>query len=188
MANSVVYYTHEKHQAHRSRPGSLLPCLPASARFRHSLMAFNPQTRTNTDTHSENPVEAVEFTPGEHGFFMDFPNGYRLSVQYGIGNYCGNQSYAPGPDPAHGELGTTCTVEVAVLAYTVEGVPFVGLRHDVAGSVSVDNLGFLIQAVEQGNFRSVCVACDEDYIIDLDPTLTDEEKQTYNEAYAAIEE
>ena len=150
-------------------------------------MAFNPQTRTNTDAHSEHSVDEVEFTPGEHGFFMDFPNGYRLSVQYGIGNYCSNQSYAPGPDPAHNELGTTTTYEVAILAYTQEGVPFVGLRHDVAGHVSVENLGFLIQAVQQGNFRSVCVACDEDYIIDLDPTLTPEEKQAYNEAYAAID-
>jgi len=149
-------------------------------------MAFNPQTRTNTDTHSENPVEVTEITPGDHGFFIDFPNGYRLSVQYGIGNYCGNQSYQY-PEPTHGELGTTCTVEVGILAYTVEGVPFVGLRHDVAGSVSVDNLGFLIQSVQDGNFRNVCIACDEDYIVDIDPTMTDKEKQEYNEAYAALD-
>ena len=152
------------------------------------LMSFNAQTRTNTNTHSENPVEAVEFTPGRHGFFMDFPNGFRLSVQYGIGNYCGNQSYAPGPDPAHDELGTTSTVEVAVLAYTVEGVPFVGLRHDVAASVSVDHLGFLIESVREGNFRNICVACDEDYIVGLDPTLTDEDKQENTEAYARLED
>ena len=150
-------------------------------------MAFNSQTRTDTTVHSEQPVEVAEFTPGLHGFFIDFPNGYRLSVQYGIGNYSTNQSYAPGPDPAHNELGTTTTYEVGILAYTQEGVPFVGLRHDVAGHVTVENLGFLIQAVQQGNFRSVCVACDEDYIIDLDPTLTPEEKQAYNEAYAAID-
>ena len=151
-------------------------------------MAFNPQTRTNTDVHSEHPVEVTEFTPGEHGFFMDFPNGYRLSVQYGIGNYCGNQSYVPGADPSHNELGTTCTVEVAVLAYTMEGVPFVGLRHDVAGSVSVGNLGFLIQSVQDGNFRNVCMACDEDYLSDLDPTLTDMEKHEEREAYARLED
>jgi hypothetical protein len=151
-------------------------------------MAFNPQTRTDTTVHSEQPVEVTEFTPGRHGFFLDFPNGYRLSVQYGIGNYCGNQSYAPDPDPAHDELGTTCTVEVGILAYTVEGVPFVGLRHDVAASVSVDNLGFLIQSVQEGNFRNVCMACDEDYIVDLDPTMTDEDRQEYNEAYAALDE
>ena len=150
-------------------------------------MAFNPQTRTNTDAHSEHPVEITEFTPGDHGFFMDFPNGYRLSVQYGIGNYCSNQSYAPGPDPAHDELGTTNTFEVGIMAYTVEGVPFVGLRHDVA-SVRFENLGFLIQAVQDGNFRNVCMACDEDYLSDLDPTLTDMEKHEEREAYARLED
>ena len=132
-------------------------------------MNFNRQTRTDTNTHSENPVEVTEFTPGAHGFFMDFPNGYRLSVQYGVGNYCGNQSYAPGADPSHDELGTTCTFEVAIMAYTVEGCPFVGLRHNVAGAVGAWNLGFLIQSVQEGNFRNVCMACDEDYVVDIDP-------------------
>ena len=150
-------------------------------------MAFNNQTRTDTNTHHP-PVDAVELTPGEHGFFMDFPNGYRLSIQYGIGNYCSNQSYVPGPDPAHDELGTTSTFEVAVMDYTIEGCPFVGLRHDVAGGVRASELAFLIRSVQEADFRNVCMACDEDYISDLDPTLTDMEKHEEREAYARLED
>ena len=130
---------------------------------------MNTQTRTNTDTHSENPVEVTEFTPGDHGFFMDFPNGYRLSVQYGIGNNCGNQSMQY-PSPAHGELGTTCTVEVGVLAYTVEGVPFVGLPMDIASWVPVERLHSIINAVRCGDFRLLCQECDVDYRMKDDPT------------------
>ena len=144
-------------------------------------------SRTSTETHHP-PCDAPELTPGEHGFFIDYPNGFRLSVQYGWGNYCDNQSYAPGPEAKHGELGTTRTAEVAVMDYTKEGVPFVGLPMDIASWVPIERLHSIMNAVRCADFRLLCQECDVDYIVDNDPSLSDQDKQEMNEAYAAIDD
>ena len=129
----------------------------------------NPQKSTETP---HPPCENAELTPGEHGFFIDYPNGFRLSIQYGWGNYCENQSYAPGPQPKHSELGTVQSMEIAVMDYTKEGVPFVGLPMDIASWVPVERLHAIINAVRCGDFRLLCQECDVDYREEDDPTLS----------------
>lgn len=58
------------------------------------------------------------FKAGEKGFQITFENGYTVSVQFGIGNYCENRSYASFPnysvaDREAGERGSR-DAEVAV--------------------------------------------------------------------------
>jgi hypothetical protein len=63
------------------------------------------------------PTTSFRITHGK-GFGITFPNGYSVSVQWGIGNYCDNQRlpFTPDYDTAQrnaGERGST-DAEVAI--------------------------------------------------------------------------
>lgn len=88
------------------------------------------------------------------GFQIKGLNGYTLSIGIGAGHYCDN--YAADFDAS--ECKPTSTMEVAVLQ---DHGGFVCLPHDVAGRISVANLGGLIQAVESHDWKEVCALCNE---------------------------
>ena len=95
---------------------------------------------------------------GAHGFHLTFPDGFVLSCQYGIANYCHNQDYSMRPMPEHGDLGETSTMEVALMDSKGH---FVVLEHDVAGWVPVSVLGNLIAAVEAHDWEHFALLCGE---------------------------
>lgn len=97
-------------------------------------------------------------TPGSRGsgFHINFPDGFTLSVQFGVNNYCHNQDYSMGVGNA--PLGETSTVEIALM--NPKG-SFVVLQHDVAGWVPVSVLGSLISAVEAHDWERFKLLCGE---------------------------
>ena len=128
-----------------------------------------PENYKSRTKHALHPVEETTFFPTTQGFFIDYPNGFRLSVMYGCGNYADN--YNASHDAPHHELNGTETVEIGVIDYTKEGQPFVGLPQDVAGRVLVERLHAIINGVRCGDFRLICQECDQNYLMELDPTL-----------------
>ena len=48
------------------------------------------------------------------GFHIVFPNGWTVSVQFGVGNYCGHHLKLPAPEPHREEKWKSEDAEVAV--------------------------------------------------------------------------
>ncbi len=70
------------------------------------------------------------------GFYIDFPNGYGVSVQFGPGNYCDHYDRRIGRDEAYcGRVGSE-TAEVAVISKDGEFVQLPGESDDVIGRCS----------------------------------------------------
>ena len=128
-----------------------------------------PENHERRTQHALPPIEETTFFPGRQGFFIDYPNGFRLSVMYGCGNYADN--HGARHDTPHHELNGTESVEIAVIDYTKEGQPFVGLPQDVAGRVPVERLHSIINGVRCADFRLICQECDQNYHMENDPTL-----------------
>ena len=97
--------------------------------------------------------------PGPHGFHLTYPNGYKLSIQYGIGNYCDNQSCNSRNYADHKALDITATFECAIFDSKDD---FAVLHNDVAGWILMDSLGDLIKAVQQKEWKTVRSICGED--------------------------
>ena len=120
---------------------------------------------------------------------MNFPNGYRLSVQYGSGNYCANRNERPDYlHPRHEDLPTTPNCEIAVEDTNQEGTPFVVIPMDVHGFVPISDLPDLMRCVSNGDFRSFCAILEVDYIMENDPTLSPMDIKEVNEKLAALED
>jgi len=102
--------------------------------------------------------DTTTLTPGSHGFALTFKDGFVLSVQYGVGNYCGNQDLVGAHDSAHGDLVETSTMEIAIMD---SRGGFVVLPYDVAGWVPVACLAGLIEAVEAHDWERICLLCGE---------------------------
>lgn len=68
------------------------------------------------------------------GFHIEFENGYRVSVQFGGGNYCGNYDMPIGGDDYRkaGEVGCF-DAEVAVLASDGEMIKHPSFDNDTVG-------------------------------------------------------
>lgn len=99
---------------------------------------------------------SITLNPGDHGFHLTFLNGFVLSVQYGVGNYCDNRDYSSRNYDNHGDLGTTKNFEAAIMDKNGE---FCVLPMDVAGWVPIGNLASLIEAVESHDWERCCTLC-----------------------------
>lgn len=131
-------------------------------------------------------------SPTDRGFFITYPNGYRLSVQYGSGNYCANRNERPATHKSlqyrHEDLPTTPNFEVAVEDTNQEGSPFVVIPMDVHGFVPFSDLSDLMRFVSNGDFRSFCAVIEVDYIMENDPTLSPMDIKEVNEKLAALDD
>ena len=124
--------------------------------------------------------------PTNRGFKIRYPNGYRISVQYGRGTYCDNR-LATDPDPLHEDLPGTENFEVAVEDTNREGSPFVVIPMDVHGFVPFSDLPDLMRCVKNGDFRSFCAILEVDYIMENDPTVSASDIKEVAEKQAAAD-
>jgi hypothetical protein len=132
------------------------------------------------------PFDNSQLSPGLHGFKIRFQNGYRLSVQYGVANYCSNR-LGIAKDPRHEDLPPTMNCEVAVEDTNREGAPFVVIPMDVHGFVPISDLPDLMRCVKNGDFRSFCAILEVDYIMENDPTVSPEDIKEVAEKEAAAD-
>ena len=89
---------------------------------------------------------------GNHGFSMEFPNGYSLSVQYGYGNYSDNRDQCSF-EMKGADVPKASAVEVAIFA--PDGA-FVRLedQNDVVGWLPVSALPRFMLAVADGDMSA----------------------------------
>jgi hypothetical protein len=82
------------------------------------------------------------FIKTQNGFRITCENGYSISVQFGLGNYCSNRS---------GDSNTSSDAEIAVLDGNGE---FVALSEydDVVGYQSVNDFVRILNLVSAGSF------------------------------------
>jgi len=85
------------------------------------------------------------FTKTENGFRITCENGYAISVQFGLGNYCSNRN---------GDSNTSTDAEIAVLDGNGE---FVALSEydDVVGYQSVNDFSLILSAVSSGRISDL---------------------------------
>ena len=81
------------------------------------------------------------------GFQMTFENGFRISVQWGIGNYCQRKEDGDFGDPRKTEFWESLSAEIAVFGKDRE---FITITNSdvVAGWLSTDKVAKVITIVQ----------------------------------------
>jgi len=85
------------------------------------------------------------------GFQMTFDNGFRLSVQWGIGNYCQRKSDGMFGDEMKDNFWESTSAEIAVFDDNVDSSPMVNLNGGidmVCGWLSTDQVAKVIAIVQ----------------------------------------
>ena len=90
------------------------------------------------------------FKNSPFGFFMEFDNGWELSVQWGPGNYCENRNLSMGINPFDGEFHnySSMNAEVRVRYTPTDQILALQTHEDVDGWVSPDNVMELMGKVK----------------------------------------
>ena len=85
------------------------------------------------------------------GFRVTFANGWSVSVQWGIFNYCEHQNsgYRYGTEGTH-DIWASCNAEVAVIAPNGRFVPITESDHEVRGWCSPDEVAEIIARAAAG--------------------------------------
>lgn len=90
------------------------------------------------------------------GFFMTFKNGYKISVQFGSGNYCSNSLIPIGTDREENTLGKCSNCETAILKPNGKFLKYKG--DDVQGWQTTNDVAetiAYIQTLEANNYGRV---------------------------------
>ncbi len=85
------------------------------------------------------------------GFQMTFDNGFRLSVQWGIGNYCSRKNDGQFGDPAKTDFWESSSAEIAVFDDNIDGNPIVninGTLDNVSGWLGTDQVAKVMAIVQ----------------------------------------
>jgi len=85
----------------------------------------------------------IQSTGGMRGFQMTFENGYTVSVQFGVSNYCENRDYKP--DAEKSEIGASPSAEIAAWDQTGKWVSFE--HDDVKGWCKPDEVAAFITKI-----------------------------------------
>ena len=92
------------------------------------------------------------FTATENkGFRMNFENGFEISVQWGIENYCENKSFNTDTDPRKERLWESMNAEIAV--FDENGIVPVGGEDQVIGWLSPNEVAKIIEGVSSAESR-----------------------------------
>ena len=92
----------------------------------------------------------------QQGFFMKFKNGYKISVQFGSGNYCSNSLIPIGKDIEESVFGKCMNCETAIFKPNGKFLKYKG--NDVQGWQSADEVAktiAYIQTLEANNYGRV---------------------------------
>ena len=81
------------------------------------------------------------------GFRMEFDNGFSISVQWGIENYCEKKSFNTDIDPTKERIWESTSAEIAV--FDDEGIVPVGGDDQVIGWLSPDEVAKYIAIVSK---------------------------------------
>jgi hypothetical protein len=98
------------------------------------------------------------FTHGEKGFRITFDNGYTLSVQYGLGNYCDRQDYGQFNEPSDPSKIESSTCEIAVWDKDLEWVRL-SEHDDVAGWIPAQTIPQIMVCVQDEDWRVLRQLC-----------------------------
>jgi hypothetical protein len=79
------------------------------------------------------------------GFRMKFENGFSISVQWGIENYCEKKSFNTDTDPRKERLWESMSAEIAV--FDRGGIIPIGEHDTVIGWLSADEVAKIIEGV-----------------------------------------
>ena len=79
------------------------------------------------------------------GFRMKFENGFSISVQWGIENYCEKKSFNTNTDPKKERLWESMNAEIAV--FDDDGIVSIGGDDQVIGWLSPDEVAKVIEGV-----------------------------------------
>ena len=79
------------------------------------------------------------------GFRMKFENGFSISVQWGIENYCEKKSFNTDTDPRKERLWESMNAEIAV--FNEEGIVSISDDDQVIGWLSADKVAKIIEGV-----------------------------------------
>ena len=85
------------------------------------------------------------------GFQMTFDNGFRLSVQWGIGNYCQRKSDGMFGDEMKDNFWESTSAEIAVFDDNVNGCPIIninGTTDNVSGWLNTDQVAKVVAIVQ----------------------------------------
>ena len=83
------------------------------------------------------------------GFQMKFDNGFSISVQWGLENYCEKKSFNTDIDPTKERIWESTSAEIAVFNDT--GIVPVGNSDDVIGWCSADEVATVIAIVQSAH-------------------------------------
>ena len=79
------------------------------------------------------------------GFRMKFENGFSISVQWGIENYCEKKSFNTNTDPRKERLWESMNAEITV--FDDDGIVSIGGDDQVIGWLSPDEVAKVIEGV-----------------------------------------
>ena len=85
------------------------------------------------------------------GFQMTFDNGFRLSVQWGIGNYCQKKSDGMFGDEMKDKFWESTSAEIAVFDDSVDSSPMISLNDGidmVCGWLNADQVAKVMTIVQ----------------------------------------
>ena len=86
------------------------------------------------------------------GFRMEFDNGFSISVQWGIENYCEKKSFNTDIDPTKERIWESTSAEIAV--FDDEGIVPVGGDDQVIGWLSPDEVAKYIAMVSSATNKN----------------------------------
>tara|TARA_R110000765_G_C18685962_1_gene579972 strand:- start:297 stop:623 length:327 start_codon:yes stop_codon:yes gene_type:complete len=86
------------------------------------------------------------------GFRMEFDNGFSISVQWGIENYCEKKSFNTDIDPTKERIWESTSAEIAV--FDDEGIVPVGGDDQVIGWLSPDEVAKYIAIVSSATNKN----------------------------------
>lgn len=85
------------------------------------------------------------------GFQMTFDNGFRLSVQWGVGNYCQRKSDLQFGDEMKGNFWESTSAEIAVFNDNAKNTPIIPLNDGldmVCGWLNTDQVAKVMTIVQ----------------------------------------
>ena len=85
------------------------------------------------------------------GFFMEFENGFGISVQYGTENYCEKKMKMKDIDPMKHDRWDSLSAEIAV--FGGEGMLSIGDEDTVIGWLSTDDVAKVIAIVSSAETK-----------------------------------
>jgi len=86
---------------------------------------------------------------GGKGFFIEFDNGYGISVQFGPGNYCSNYDKRIGDDDVECGRSGSHDAEIAVINPDGGFIRLEGWSDEIKGRVSPDEVARVILEISQ---------------------------------------